>query len=259
MQRAFADISSILGVVWCTIICVQGMLELTPDIVASLGWSIWEPDGKTLLCIGHERGGSGLHRVAADGSGATKQLWWEQSAVAEGNWPRFSTAGGTAGGGGPLVLAIIKQSSTHPRDVWIADGHSAAAAGATSTTGAIHFRQATEMNPQSAQIQLPPVEIVEWNGADGWSMQGLYYPPAPSIEATSNGEQRPPATLMYVHGGPIGVQTDNYVAGSAGGPCSIALLQQAGYAIFSPNCKTLSVGTDSTIHRRVCTDRKSVV
>ena len=34
---------------------------------------------------------------------------------------------------------------------------------------------------------------------------------------------------MHVHGGPIGVQTDKYNAASSGGPCSIALLQQAGY------------------------------
>ena len=105
------------------------------------------------------------------------------------------------------------------------------------------------------------MKVVHWKGADGWDMQGLYYPPVPA----SAGSEVPP-TLMYVllslslcfslslsrararwltvglvwlpryvHGGPIGVQTDSYVAGSAGGPCSIGLLQQAGYAVFSPN------------------------
>ena len=89
-----------------------GVVELTPGIVASLGWSVWEPSGESLLSIGHERGGSGLHRVSADGSG-TASLGWGQCAVAEGNWPRFSLAGGT--------IAVIREDCAHPRDVWLAE------------------------------------------------------------------------------------------------------------------------------------------
>ena len=159
-------------------------MELTPGVVASFGWSAWEPGDETLLCVGHERGGSGLHRVAADGSGATEQLWWEQSAVAEGNWPRFSAAAAPAPGQSP-VLAIIKQSSTQPRDVWVSDRWDG--------QKGIAWRQATAMNPQSADISLPPVKVVHWKGADGWDMQGLYYPPVPA----SAGSEVPP-TLMYV-------------------------------------------------------------
>lgn len=210
------------------------MIELTPGIVASFGWSAWEHDGKTLLCIGHERGGSGLHRVSADGSGVTEQLWWEQSAVAEGNWPRFSSAVATELGK-PPALAIIKQSSTQPRDVWVSNCWDGQAV--------ISWRQATMMNPQSASISLPPVAMVHWNSVDGWEMQGLYYPPVKLADVAVNGrrssdsssEAEKPPTLMYVHGGPIGVSADNYVAGSPGGPCSIGLLQQAGYAVFCPN------------------------
>ena len=40
---------------------------------------------------------------------------------------------------------------------------------------------------------------------------------------------------MFVHGGPIGVSSDKFFPASPGGPCSIALLQQAGYAVFCPN------------------------
>ena len=47
---------------------------LTPGITASLGWCIWEAGGATLLSIGHEDGGTGLHRIAADGSGS-ERLW----------------------------------------------------------------------------------------------------------------------------------------------------------------------------------------
>lgn len=201
-------------------------MDLTPGVVASFGWSAWDPSGETLLCIGHERGGSGLHRVAVDGSGVTTQLWWEQSAVAEGNWPRFSAV--LPEPGKPPVLAIIKQSSTQPRDVWVSESWDG--------QQAIGWRQATTINPQSADVSLPPVEVVNWVGADGWDMQGLYYPPVPSAVPLGSATNKPsPPTLMFVHGGPIGVQTDNYVAGSAGGPCSIGLLQQAGYAVFSPN------------------------
>ena len=31
-----------------------GLVELTPGLKASLGWSVWEPDGESLCCIGHE-------------------------------------------------------------------------------------------------------------------------------------------------------------------------------------------------------------
>ena len=55
----------------------SGLVELTPGITASLGWCIWETGGATLLSIGHEDGGTGLHRIAADGSGSAR-LWWEQ-------------------------------------------------------------------------------------------------------------------------------------------------------------------------------------
>ena len=103
-----------------------------------------------------------------------------------------------------------------------------AALASVSLTRKVSLLQ-TAVNPQSEDIDLPPVSFVEWAGADGWPMQGLYYPPCGERGAG------PPPTLMYVHGGPIGVQTDKYNAAGAGGPCSIALLQQAGYAVFSPN------------------------
>ena len=103
-----------------------------------------------------------------------------------------------------------------------------AALASVSLTRKVSILQ-TAVNPQSENIDLPPVSFVEWVGADGWPMQGLYYPPCGERGAG------PPPTLMYVHGGPIGVQTDKYNAAGAGGPCSVALLQQAGYAVFSPN------------------------
>lgn len=145
--------------------------------------------------------------------------------MAEGNWPRFSSAASTQPGKSP-VLAIIKQSSTQPRDVWVSDSWDGQK---------ITWRQATRMNPQSTDISLPPVEVVHWKGANGWDMQGLYYPPVLTSDSLESSDHKLPATLMFVHGGPIGVQTDNFVAASAGGPCSIGLLQQAGYAVFAPN------------------------
>eukprot|EP01050_Picozoa_sp_SAG11_P016427 SAG11_NODE_2243_length_3641_cov_2.533597_2_plen_530_part_00 len=190
-------------------------LELTPRITASLGWSVWEEGGRSLLCIGHERQGSGLHRVAADGSGSTP-LWWAPDAVAEGNWPRFSLGGGW--------LAIIKESSAAPRDVWIA------ACPPAGRPSELMFAQATALHTRQAEkVAVPRAEHVAWAGADGWPMQGLHFAPC------GGGDVAPPPTVMYVHGGPIGVQTDRYYPASPSGPVSIALLQQAGYAVFSPN------------------------
>ena len=230
----WSDRGCVTGDLLCVDISSKTVTNLTSGIPASLGWASWEVSAageESLLCIGHEQGGSGLHRVAADGSGS-QRLWWEACAVAEGNWPRFSlmTAPGGSQGGRPL-LACIKESSSKPRDVWLSVW------GAEGRT--LSWRQVTSLHEQelSRFTPLPPATTVRWAGSDGLPMQGLHFEPVTGAAAAgaTPPPPPPPPTVMYVHGGPIGVQGDRFYPASPGGPCSIALLQQHGYAVFAPN------------------------
>jgi dipeptidyl aminopeptidase/acylaminoacyl peptidase len=181
--------------------------DITEGIVASLGWVAWSGDSRSLLAIGHDQGGTGLYRIDVE-SGERSRLWWQQAAVAEAHWPRFSISReGT--------LAVVLEDADHPRDVWIG----------RELSGSLALRQLTQLHPQAAEIALGETSVHHWKGADGWDMQGLLIKPV----GYRSGESYP--LVMWVHGGPTGVSASRYYAAFLWNQ----LLANAGYAVFLPN------------------------
>lgn len=183
--------------------------NISAGLDASVGWIEWSDDSRELLAIAHDRGGVGLHRLAADAK-KNERLWWRQAAVAEAHWPRFSRSRNG-------MLSVVMEDADHPRDVWVAAAPRGAAAG--------DFRQLTRMHPQAAEIAIGETLVHHWKGHGGLEMQGLLIKPVGFV----SGRKYP--LVMWVHGGPTGVSAARYYASFGWNQ----LLANAGYAVFLPN------------------------
>lgn len=203
----WSDRGCVAGDVWTIDSRGGEARDVTAGIVASLGWMQWSSTGHELLAIGHDRGGTGLHRINV-ATGEQLRVWWQQASVAEAHWPRFSTSSeGT--------LAVVLEDANHPRDVWILREES----------GVFVSKQLTHLHPQAAEIEIGETEVVHWTGADGLAMQGLLIKPV----GFQPGPRCP--LVMWVHGGPTGVSSSRYYASFGWNQ----LLAGAGYAVFLPN------------------------
>lgn len=181
--------------------------NVSEEIVASLGWMHWSKDGRELLAIGHDRGGTGLRRIDV-ATGKRSQVWWRQASIAEAHWPRFSTAhDGT--------LAIALEDANHPRDVWIL----------REQNGSFAEKQLTHLHPEAKEIEIGETAVHQWQGAEGWDMQGLLIKPV----GYQPGRCYP--LVVWVHGGPTGVSSSRYWAAFGWNQ----LLAAAGFAVFLPN------------------------
>ncbi len=203
----WSDRGCVAGEVWTIDSDGGEARNISAGIEASLGWMQWSPSGNELLVIGHDRGGTGLHRINV-ATGERTQLWWQQAAVAEAHWPRFSSSrDGT--------LAVVLEDADHPRDVWMLRKNSETIAG----------QQLTHLHPQAAEISIGETSVVHWPGADGLEMQGLLIKPV----GYQSGQRCP--LVMWVHGGPTGISASRYYASFGWNQ----LLAAAGYAVFLPN------------------------
>lgn len=203
----WSDRGCVAGDVWTIDSRGGEARNLSAGIVASLGWMQWSSTGQELLAIGHDRGGTGLHRINVT-TGERSQVWWQQAAVAEAHWPRFSASRDGA-------LAVALEDADHPRDVWIL----------RETSGKLAGQQLTHLHPLAAEIAIGETSILHWRGADGCEMQGLLIKPA----GHQAGQRCP--MVMWVHGGPTGISASRYYAAFGWNQ----LLAAAGYAVFLPN------------------------
>lgn len=203
----WSDRGCVAGDVWTIDSNGGDARNISAGIVASLGWMQWSLTGHELLAIGHDRGGTGLHRINV-ATGERTQIWWQQAAVAEAHWPRFSAArDGT--------LAVALEDADHPRDVWIL----------RETSGKQVGQQLTHLHPHAAEIAIGETSVLHWPGADGCEMQGLLIKPV----GYQAGQCCP--VVMWVHGGPTGISASRYYASFGWNQ----LLAAAGYAVFLPN------------------------
>lgn len=203
----WSDRGCVAGDVWLVDAHGGEALNISQGIVASLGWIKWSEDGSELLTIGHDRGGTGLYRIQT-ATGDRSQVWWKQAAVAEAHWPRFSAArDGT--------MAVVLEDANHPRDVWVL----------RDRVGSLEETQLTHLHPQAVELEIGETAVHQWQGADGWDMQGLIIKPV----GYQPGRRYP--LVMGVHGGPTGVSASRYYAAFGWNQ----LLAAAGYAVFLPN------------------------
>ena len=203
----WSDRGCVAGDVWTIDSRGGEARNLSAGIVASLGWMQWSSTGQELLAIGHDRGGTGLHRINVT-TGERSQVWWQQAAVAEAHWPRFSASRDGA-------LAVALEDADHPRDVWIL----------RETSGKLAGQQLTHLHPLAAEIAIGETSILHWQGTDGCEMQGLLIKPV----GHQAGQGCP--MVMWVHGGPTGISASRYYAAFGWNQ----LLAAAGYAVFLPN------------------------
>ena len=164
-------------------------------------------DSRQLLAIGHERGGTGIHRFDITEETATA-LWWEEAAVAEAHWPRFSVAADN-------TIAVVKEDLSHPRDLWVGQLQG----------DQLDWKQLTHLHPLADTFLAGETSFHHWQGADDWPMQGIL------IKPTNYEPGKAYPLVMWVHGGPTGVSGSRYY--TSFGWCQ--LLANAGYAVFLPN------------------------
>ncbi len=178
---------------------------LTVGMPVAVTWLEWEPEGRSLLCAGCEEGEVALWRLGADGD--LRTLWRAQETIERGQ-PRFSRAGDT--------IAVLRQDTAHPLDLWIArlDGATLA-----------DWRQLTQANPQTAEWALGQTRTVSWTAPDGMRIQGLLSLPPGYHEGT-----RIPL-VVHVHGGPAGLTTHAFHASANW----VRLLAARGVAVLMPN------------------------
>jgi dipeptidyl aminopeptidase/acylaminoacyl peptidase len=181
--------------------------HVSAGTVASFGWYSWTTDSRQLLAIGHERGGTGIHRFDIPEKTATA-LWWEEAAVTEAHWPRFSVASDN-------TIALIKEDPAHPRDLWVGQLQG----------DQLDWKQLTNLHPLADTFLTGETSFHHWQGADDWPMQGLLIKPTNYEPGTSY------PLVMWVHGGPTGVSGSRYY--TSFGWCQ--LMANAGYAVFLPN------------------------
>ncbi|MCP4815312.1 MAG: hypothetical protein GY888_22620, partial [Planctomycetaceae bacterium] len=133
--------------------------HLSAGTIASFGWYHWMQDSRQLLAIGHERGGTGIHRFNITEETATS-LWWEEAAVAEAHWPRFSVAADN-------TIALVKEDLAHPRDLWIGQLQG----------DQLDWKQLTNLHPLADTLLSGETSFHHWQGADDWPMQGILIKP----------------------------------------------------------------------------------
>ena len=148
-------------------------------------------------------------RVDLD-SGDYHTVWCEPCTFGEASYPALTVD--DAG-----RIALVKESSAYPRDVWLA----------TPENGGYAMSLLTNMNPGAADLDIGVTEEIVYEGADGWEMQAFLTKPrnAPSDE--------PLPMITVIHGGPSGAHQNSYAPAS---PYNHAeALAALGFAVLMPN------------------------
>lgn len=204
----WSDRGCVAGDVWVIDAAGGDARDISAGLPASLGWLEWSDDGREILALGHDQGGTGLHRLSVDGT-KRDRLWWQRAAVTEAHWPKFSrSCEGT--------IAVVLEDADHPRDVWSLS---------LGAAGKMEQKKLTHLHPQAAETPIGHTDFHHWKSPDGWDMQGLLIKPV----GYEPGKQYP--LVMWVHGGPTGVSASRYYAAFGWNQ----LLANAGYAVFLPN------------------------
>ncbi|MBI3733958.1 MAG: S9 family peptidase, partial [Chloroflexi bacterium] len=182
--------------------------NLVPDYGGSISWMEWSPDSSSLLFLALENVRSTFAEVNV-ATGHITKLWSGEVAIANPNQQVFSVTTGRQ------ALAVVRESATEPRDVWLA----------TRRGDALEWSKLTNLFPQIGEFALPQMESIEWQGADGWPIQGFLVMPV----GYQHGRRYPLVTL--VHGGPTSAYTYAFSLTNRW----VALLAARGIAVLMPN------------------------
>jgi dipeptidyl aminopeptidase/acylaminoacyl peptidase len=194
--------------------------NLTGGRPLSVSWAEWEPDGRSLLACGYERGEIAVWRISLDGDMHT--LWHADGTFQPRFQPRFSRSGS--------VLAVLRHDGANPVDLWTARI-------GEEQLEALH--QVTQIHPQIAEWDLPTCSPITWQAADDRAISGFLVRPPESAVMQS---EAPLPLLVLVHGGPAGLHTSAMTWHEW-----VGLAAAHGIAVFMPNPRgSLGWGTAFT-------------
>ena len=129
-------------------------------------------------------------------------------------------------GGGPEVFTSLSVDAAHRTFAAPASTATFPAEVFVGSFGDGALRRLTTHNEWLAAVRLARQETIEWTGADGLRIEGVYVSP---LDGASGG----PAPLAVLpHGGPEGISYDNWTT-SALYPAQV--LAANGYAVLMPN------------------------
>ncbi|HVC33428.1 MAG TPA: S9 family peptidase [Chloroflexota bacterium] len=181
-------------------------LNLTEGMPCSPSWATWRADGRSLLVLAHEDGGSSIFEIDL-ATRARRDLWVGQVSFGEASWPRFDEARDGS-------LAVVREDLGNPRDVWVG----------RRVAETIAWQQLTRVNPGLSEIEVGPVASIRWNARDGRSIQGFLITPPGDVA----GGALPLVT--WVHGGPTSAYNARFY-----GLHWANLLASQGIAVLLPN------------------------
>jgi dipeptidyl aminopeptidase/acylaminoacyl peptidase len=159
----------------------------------------WTGDGRAILALAPWRGSSILYRVdlrVYKASPVTKADRWVTAVDINEHAERMTYLAGDA---------------THSADVYCAEANGSGE------------RQLTHLNRELwSEVEMQPMERVEFKGADGWDVEGLLMPP----RGRQPGVKYP--MILSIHGGPNGMSGMNWSH-------EFQMYAARGYAVFTAN------------------------
>ena len=182
-------------------------LNLTADFDYSVSGIRWTPDGRHLYFEAAQGLRTPTYRVPADGSAAPE-------AVFPDDGYRYRVT-----------------DHSDDESIWIVTGSSLSDAGTVfiSRDGGRSMEPLFTPNADRP-LRTAPAETLTWEGADGWSIEGVLTYPLDYVE----GRRYP--TILQVHGGPFGRFQQTYNT-------SAQIWAARGYAVLQGNPRGSSGGT----------------
>lgn len=198
--------------------------NLTPRVAFSPSWVAWFPGGATMLYTGWD---GVSHQVGLlDVASGERTPLSQDFIIGGGGWPRLSTT--------PDLRTVVTHSSDrlHPPDVYAGTLHGLPGAagenGADGSAPRLEWRRLTYLNSLLEEtLLLAPAELVTWNGADNWPIEGLL-----TLPPRMKPGERPPL-VVQVHGGPSAAWQQDW----RGGLMWAQICASAGFAVFQPNIR----------------------
>lgn len=177
--------------------------ELAPDAGIGLDQATWSADGESLYVVTNSGLRDEFKRVDARSGQIEPMAGWDSALGSVSYTPGLDR------------FVFTRRTGTSPGDVWMLE------AGDTDATQVTHVH-----DDLTATFRLPREEAIEWQGADGETIEGLLYYPL-DYEA---GERHP--LVVQTHGGPA---SSDQFGGLFSSSNYVPVLTSLGYFVLKPN------------------------
>jgi dipeptidyl aminopeptidase/acylaminoacyl peptidase len=210
VSGAWSDRPLVGGDVFVQALSGEEPRHLTPGIESSISWLSELPDGKRLLYVSW----AGLNNqlgILDKASGAATALT-DDFYIGERAWPRVSATPNAD------AFVTIHSDQNHSEDLWLGT-----LAGGDAGGEQVRWSRLTHLNPDVETLPIATTSRLQFQGADGWRIEGLFTPPL-----HPQGGRLPPLVLN-VHGGPTSAFRDAWL------DATTVALSLSGYAVLRTN------------------------